>query len=155
MSRRMEKAAAAIREVVSMAILAELNDPRVRDVTVTHVEVSADLRHAKVHVSVMGDETRQKLSLRGLQSAAGYLQAKIAERIDIRYTPRLSFLLDQGVKRSIAVAKILREVLPKEPSDESEGKDTDVSASEQEAAGGGNEASTGNASSSDRNEPSP
>ncbi len=117
-SRRLEKAAAAIREVVSMAILAELNDPRIRDVTVTYVEVSADLRHAKVHVSVMGDETRQKLSLRGLQSAAGFLQAKIAERIEIRYTPKLSFLLDQGVKRSIAVAQILREVLPKEPSAE-------------------------------------
>ena len=101
-----------------MAILAELNDPRIRDVTVTYVEVSADLRHAKVHVSVMGDETRQKLSLRGLQSAAGFLQAKIAERIEIRYTPKLSFLLDQGVKRSIAVAQILREVLPKEPSAE-------------------------------------
>ena len=53
----------------------------------------------------MGDETRQQLSLRGLQNAAGFLQAKIAERIDIRYTPRLSFLLDQGVKHSIAVAR--------------------------------------------------
>ena len=106
-SRRTEKAAEAIREVVSMAILAELNDPRVRDVTVTYVEVSRDLRYAKVHVSVMGDEARQKLTLRGLQSAAGFLQAKIAERIDIRYTPKLSFLLDQGVKRSIAVAQIL------------------------------------------------
>ena len=106
-SRRVEKAAAAIREVVSMAILADLKDPRVRDVTVTFCEVSPDLRHAKVHVSVMGDETRQKLSLRGLQSAAGYLQAKVAERIDIRYTPKLTFHLDQGVKRSIEVAEIL------------------------------------------------
>ena len=60
-SRRVEKAAEAIREVVSMAILAELNDPRVRDVTVTYVEVSRRPAHAKVHVSVMGDETRQKL----------------------------------------------------------------------------------------------
>ena len=117
-SRRTEKAAEAVREVVSMAILTELNDPRVRDVTVTHVEVSRDLRYAKIHVSVMGDETRQQLTLRGLQSAAGFLQAKVAERIDIRYTPKLSFLLDQGVKRSIAVAKILREVLPPEESDE-------------------------------------
>lgn len=117
-SRRLEKAAAAIREVVSMAILAELKDPRVRDVTVTFVEVSPDLRHAKIHVSVMGDESRQQLTLRGLQSAAGFLQAKIAERIDIRYTPKLNFLLDQGVKRSIAVARILEEVLPKEESSE-------------------------------------
>jgi ribosome-binding factor A len=111
-SRRLEKAASAIREVVSMAILAELQDPRVRDVTVTRVEVSADMHYAKVYVSVMGDATRQNLSLRGLQSAAGFLQAKIAERIEMRYTPRLSFHLDQGVKRSIEVARILKEVLP-------------------------------------------
>jgi ribosome-binding factor A len=115
-SRRLEKAAEAIRAVVSMAILSEIKDPRVRDVTVTCVEVSPDMRSAKVHVSVMGDETQQKLSLRGLQSSAGFLQAKIAERIDIRYTPRLTFLLDQGVKRSIAIAKILQEVLPKDVS---------------------------------------
>jgi ribosome-binding factor A len=112
-TRRLEKAAEAIRAVVSMAILADLNDPRIRDVTVTYVEVSPDLRHAKVHVSVMGDETRQRLSLRGLQSAAGFLQAKIAERIEIRYTPRLNFMLDQGVKHSIEIAQILNEVLPK------------------------------------------
>jgi ribosome-binding factor A len=132
-SRRVEKAAEAIRGVVSMAILAELNDPRVRDVTVTYVEVSADLRHAKIHVSVMGDETHQNLTLRGLQSAAGFLQAKIAERIEIRYTPKLSFLLDQGVKRSIAVAQILQQVLPPqkaapedEPSAPSEPADHDL-----------------------------
>lgn len=98
-----------------MAILAELRDPRVRDVTVTYVEVSGDLRHAKVHVSVMGDETQQQLSLRGLQRAAGFLQAKIADRIDLRFTPKLNFLLDQGVKRSIEVARILKEVLPPDP----------------------------------------
>ena len=126
MSRRTEKAAEAIRGVVSMAILAELQDPRVRDVTVTQVEVSADLRHAKVHVSVMGDEKRQNLSLHGLQSAAGFLQAKIAERIDIRYTPKLSFVLDQGIKRSIAVAQILREVLPPEAVDSDETDEADV-----------------------------
>jgi len=101
-----------------MAILAELKDPRIRDVTVTYVEVSADLRHAKVHVSVMGDESRQDLSLRGLQSAAGFLQSKIAQRIDLRYTPRLKFILDQGVKRSIEISRILDEVLPKEEQDE-------------------------------------
>jgi ribosome-binding factor A len=115
-SRRLEKAAEAIREVVSMAILTDLNDPRIRDVTVTYVEVSADLRHAKVHVSVMGDEARQNLTLRGLQSAAGFLQSKIAKGIEIRYTPKLTFLLDQGVKQSIEVARILQQVLPKEPA---------------------------------------
>ena len=111
-SRRVQKVAEAIREVVSMSILTELQDPRVRDVTVTSVEASGDLRYAKVMVSVMGDETRQNLTLRGLQNAAGFLQSKIADRIDLRYTPRLTFVLDQGVKHSISVAKILREVLP-------------------------------------------
>ncbi len=125
-SRRALKAAEAVREVVSMAILSELNDPRIRDVTVTHVEVSADLRHAKVHVSVMGDARRQNLSLRGLQSAAGFLQMKVARRIETRYTPRIQFILDQGVKRSIEVARILHEVLPRppeEPGEEIEGEE--------------------------------
>jgi ribosome-binding factor A len=127
-SRRALKAAEAVREVVSMAILAELNDPRIRDVTVTHVEVSGDMRHAKVHVSVMGDETRQRLSLRGLQSAAGFLQSKVAKRIETRYTPRIEFVLDQGVKKSIEVARILHEVLPhtaEEPVEESEDEESD------------------------------
>ncbi len=101
-----------------MAILTDLKDPRIRDVTVTYVEVSPDMRQAKVHVSVMGDETQQKLSLRGLENAAGYLQSKIAKRIDTRYTPRLVFVLDMGVKHSIEISRILRSVLPVEPSDE-------------------------------------
>jgi ribosome-binding factor A len=124
-SRRALKVAEAIREVVSMAILTELRDPRVRNVTVTHVEVSGDLHYAKVHVSVMDDDTHQELTLRGLQSAAGFLQAKIAERIELRFTPKLSFLLDQGVKRSIAVAQILREVLPPSPPGEPVEETTD------------------------------
>ncbi len=117
-----------------MAILTELNDPRVRDVTVTYVEVSGDLRQAKVHVSIMGDESRQQLSLRGLQNAAGFLQAKCAKRIDMRYTPRLEFLLDHGVKKSIAVAQILAEVLPREPAPEDTEDDVDASGADEPGA---------------------
>lgn len=112
-SRRTLKAASAIREVVSSAILLELQDPRVRDVTVIAVEVTPDMREAKVRVSVMGDEKKQQLALRGLQHSAGFLQSKIGERIDTRYIPRLSFVLDQGVKRSIEVSRMLSELLPK------------------------------------------
>ncbi|MCC6125715.1 MAG: 30S ribosome-binding factor RbfA [Pirellulales bacterium] len=118
--RRVLKVAEAIRQVVSMAILTEIKDPRVRDVTVTFVEVSADLRVAKVHVSVMGDDTHQNLTVRGLESAAGFLQAKLARELELRYTPKITFLLDQGVKRSIEIAKILREVLPPEAENTSE-----------------------------------
>ena len=119
-SRRVQKASEAVREVVSWAILTELNDPRVCDVTVTYVEMSGDLRQAKVHVSIMGDDAKQELGLRGLRHAAGFLQSRLAERIDTRYTPRIEFVLDLGVKKSIEVARILKEVLPKpepEPDD--------------------------------------
>lgn len=111
-----------------MAILAELKDPRIQDVTVTHVEASGDLRHAKVHVSVMGEQRKQQLSLRGLQHAAGYLQAKVAGRLETRYTPRLTFVLDQGVKKSIEVARILREVLPPETAPPESADDAEFTA---------------------------
>ena len=129
-SRRVQKVAEAVREVVSMAILADLQDPRIRDVTVTYVEMSGDLRSAKVYVSVMGDETKQQLSLRGLQSAAGFLQSKIAARIDTRYTPRIKFVLDQGVKHSIEISRILDEVLPKEETADTDSDDVDTEESE-------------------------
>ncbi len=109
-SRRLLKAAEAIREVVASSILTEIRDPRIRDVTVVGVEVSPDMREAKVLVSVMGDEAAQKLSIHGLQSSAGFLQAKIANRIDTRYTPRLTFVLDKGLKNATAVGEILARI---------------------------------------------
>jgi len=120
-SRRVQKIAAAVREVVSMAILTQLKDPRVRDVTVTRVEVSGDLRQAKIHVSIMGSDVRQELAMRGLASAAGFLQSKVAQRIETRYTPRLEFVLDLGVKKSIEISRILREVLPSSAADDPAG----------------------------------
>lgn len=119
-SRRVLKAAEAIREVVSMAILTDLRDPRVEGVTVTYVEVSPDMRQAKVHVSIMGNDAQQRLCLHGLRSSAGYLQSKISDRIDTRYTPRLQFHLDQGVKKSLAISQMLQELLPEDrsPADE-------------------------------------
>jgi len=116
-SRRALKAAQAIREVVSTAILLQLKDPRVQDVTVTMVEVSGDLRAAKVYVSVMGDDTKQELCLKGLRSAVGFLQKKVGNRIDTRYTPRLTFVLDKGAMNAMEVTRILNEVLPADESD--------------------------------------
>ena len=108
----MLKAAEAVRDVVSMAILTQVRDPRVKDVTVTHVEMAPDMRSAVVSVSVMGSDAKQELALRGLASSAGFLKAQIAERIETRYTPRLTFKLDGGVKRSLEIARVLDEVLP-------------------------------------------
>lgn len=132
-SRRLLKAAEAIREVVASSILTEIRDPRIRDVTVVGVEVSPDMREAKVYVSVMGDEPQQKLSLRGLQNSAGFLQSKIANRIDTRYTPRLTFVIDKGLKNAAAVGEILARIRREqedatEDSPENSGQREDVEA---------------------------
>jgi len=104
-----------------MAILTQLNDPRIEHVTVTSVEVSGDMRSAKVNVSIMCDEKKQNLVLHGLRSSCGFLQSKIADRLDTRYIPKLSFVLDSGVKSSAEISRILAEVLPKnEDEDETE-----------------------------------
>lgn len=132
-SRRLLKAAEAIREIVSLAILAEVRDPRVQHVTVTGVEVAPDMRSAKVKVSVMGSPGQQHLCLDGLQQAAGFLQHKLGRELQTRYTPKLEFQLDQGVKQSAQITEILRRVLPP-PSAEDGGDGTEVVADQEVAA---------------------
>lgn len=100
-----------------MAILTELRDPRVQNVTVLGVEVSPDMREAKVAVSILGNESQQRTTLKGLQNASGFLQTRIADRIDMRYTPRLSFVMDEGVKKSIAVQQILEQIAREREAD--------------------------------------
>lgn len=102
--------AQAIRESVSSAILFELKDPRVQHVTVVGVEVGGDLRSAKVFVSILGDSKIQSLSIHGLRSARGFLQSRIADRLSTRFTPVLEFVLDDGVKRGMETAELLREM---------------------------------------------
>lgn len=133
-SRRLLKAAEAIREVVAASILTELRDPRVRDVTVVGVEVTPDMREAKVAVSVMGGETQQQLSLRGLQNAAGFLQSKIAARIETRHTPRLRFVIDKGVQHALQVNEILVR-LERERQELEQARSSSPPASDQQADG--------------------
>ncbi len=109
-SRRLLKAAEAIREVVATSILTDLRDPRIHDVTVIGVEVTPDMREAKVFVTIMADEAEQQLSLRGLQNAAGFLQSRIADRIETRYIPKLRFVLDEGTRNVAAVGEILERI---------------------------------------------
>jgi ribosome-binding factor A len=103
--------AEAIREVVSSAILFEVADPRVTGITVLRSEVSSDLRNATVFVSTMGTDQEQALAMKGLQSAAGFLQAKVAARLQTRSTPHLTFKRDVGIKRSIEMSKIIDDAL--------------------------------------------
>jgi ribosome-binding factor A len=132
-SRRLLKAAEAVREVVSMAILTQVRDPRVHDVTVTRVEMAPDMRNATVHVSIMGSPSQQQLALRGLANAAGFLQAQIAERIDTRYTPRLRFEIDHGVKHAIEIARVLGEVLPTTTADDERHEEVHVEQPQEDA----------------------
>src|SRR5438874_6577592 len=106
---RPERVAEVVREVASSTILFDLRDPRVKMVTVTRAEVSGDLQHAKVYVSVMGSEREQQLAMHGLQHAAGFVQAKLADRLQTRFTPVLTFVLDKGVKNALEVSRLIRE----------------------------------------------
>jgi ribosome-binding factor A len=110
-AHRLARVAEAIREVASETILYELRDPRVKLVTVTRAEVSGDLQHAKVYVSVMGTPKEQQLTLHGLKHAAGFIQAKLAQRLQTRFTPVIQFVLDQGVKKSIEMTRLINEAL--------------------------------------------
>ena len=103
--------AEAIREVVSSAILFEVADPRIHSVTVLRVEVAADLRNAVVYVSIMGNEAERKQTFRGLIHATGFLQARVAARLQTRFTPVLSFKHDESVKKSIEVTRLIDEAL--------------------------------------------
>src|SRR5256885_10577360 len=110
-SHRLARVAEVIREVASETILFDLQDPRVKNVTVTRAEVSADLQHAKVHVSIMGTPKEQDLCMHGLKHAAGYEQAKVGARLKTRFTPPLKFLIDEGDKKSLEITRILKEDL--------------------------------------------
>jgi ribosome-binding factor A len=121
-SHRLARVSEVVREVAAEAILFELRDPRIKNVTVTRAEVAADLQHAKVYVSIMGSEKDQKLALHGLESSAGFVQSRLAKRLTSRYVPHVTFVLDEGVKKSLEIARILREeqgeAAPPEPEDE-------------------------------------
>jgi ribosome-binding factor A len=115
-AHRLARVAEVVREVASETILFELRDPRVKGVTVTRAEVSGDLQHAKVYVSVMGSDKEQELCLHGLRHSAGFVQSKLAKRLQTRFTPVIQFVLDQGVKKSIEMTRLLNEALAQSSS---------------------------------------
>jgi len=110
-THRLARVAEAVREVASETILFELRDPRIKGVTVTRAEVSGDLQHAKIFVSIMGTPKEQQLCLHGLLHAKGFLQSKLANRLQTRFTPAVQFVLDEGVKKSIEITRLINEAL--------------------------------------------
>jgi ribosome-binding factor A len=109
-SDRMRRVDEAIRQVIGGAVSAELKDPRVGFVTVTDVRTSADLSHARVYVSVLGDEEQRQATMAGLQSAHGYLQSRIASELHMKRTPTLTFAYDDTTDRAMRVDALLEEI---------------------------------------------
>lgn len=115
-TRRTARVNRAIQEAVSTAVLFKLKDPRVKNVTVLRAEATEDLRQAKVYVSVMGDAKRQLLTMKGLNSARGFLQSKVAERLMTKQTPILTFVLDKTIKLDAAAEAALNKLFPVTPA---------------------------------------
>jgi ribosome-binding factor A len=109
-SDRMRRVDEAIRQVIGGAVATELKDPRVGFVTVTDVRTSADLSHARVYVSVLGDEPQREASLDGLRSAHGYLQRRVAGELRLKRTPTLEFAYDDTTDRALRVDELLEEI---------------------------------------------
>jgi ribosome-binding factor A len=116
MSERMRRVNEAVREVVSQGV-GELKDPRIGFVTVTGVETSPDLRHARVFVSVLGSERKRDKTLIGLTAAHGVLQARLARELRMKRTPQLAFEYDPTVERGVRMTQLIDELAP-EPDDE-------------------------------------
>jgi ribosome-binding factor A len=108
--RRPERLAEEIREEVARMVAAELKDPRIGFVTVTRVELTADLRYARVHVGVLGSDAERGRTLAALRQAAGFVRREIGRRLRVRHSPEIDFRYDRGIEATDRVARILKDV---------------------------------------------
>ena len=107
---RIEKIQELMKQEISQIILRELKDPRIGFVTVTQVEVTGDLREAKVYVSIMGSEEQIKDTWKGLQSSLGFIRREVGQRIRLRCTPELTFHLDKSLDYSAHIQELLMKI---------------------------------------------
>jgi len=111
MSQRVNRLREMFKEEVSDIVGHALKDPRIGELTtVTDVELSGDLRHAKIYVSVYGDGKEQADTLQGLQSAAGFIRTELGKRIRLRYMPEIAFALDTSIAYGARISELLNQV---------------------------------------------
>ena len=139
MGRRLLKVNEAVREVLSNVIAEGLKDPRIGFVTVTSVETSADLRHAKVFVSVLGGQRERDETLAGLRSSHGYLQERVAEAVRLKRTPQLEFVYDGSVDHGMRIHELLQRYEAEVGPAEEESAAQEESAAEGENAAEGDD----------------
>lgn len=118
--KRADRVAGLIQEELSRVLLREVKDPRLHEVVITAVRVSADLRHARVLFTASARPGGVEDVLTGLQSAAGFLRGHLGRTLRLRYAPELTFEADTSVERSLRVAALLKQVVPREDEDEGE-----------------------------------
>ena len=116
--RRSERLGEEIREAVARIIADGLNDPRIGFVTVTRVDLTADLRHARIFVGVLGDAAQRDKTLAGLKQAAGFVRRELGRRIRVRHTPELVFQYDSGLDATDRVAQIIEETRASAPAND-------------------------------------
>jgi ribosome-binding factor A len=109
-SRRPEQMAATLRQVITESLARDVRDPRVGFVTITGVLVTNDLSHARVMVSVPGEDAEKSRALEGLQSAAGFLRSRAARALTTRTVPELHFELDRGLEHAARINELLNTI---------------------------------------------
>lgn len=107
---RMEKVQELMKQEISKIILQDLKDPRIGFVTVTAVDVSSDLRNARIYVSLLGSDQQIADCWRGLQSSLGFMRREIGRRVRLRYTPELTLELDKSVDYSVHIQELLQSI---------------------------------------------
>ena len=126
-TRRVARVSQAVLETVSTTVLFQLRDPRIKNVTILRAEVAEDLRTAKIHVAVRGSDRDRALCLQGLDSSRGFIQKKVADRIQTRWTPVLKFVLEDEASAAVEATRILDELaLERGETEESADQDADT-----------------------------
>ena len=115
--QRVQRVREAIKQEAS-DVIRKMKDPRVAFVTVTDAEVSRDLRHVKIFVSVLGDDDKKRAAMEGLERATGYIRSEIGQRIRLRHTPEIIFRWDESLEIGARISQILRELKEEIPNSE-------------------------------------
>ena len=120
---RTERVSDLIKEEISRLLQREVRDPRIGFVTVTGASVTADLRSARVYVSILGEPSAREESVRALQSAAGYLRRTLFKNLRLRYSPALEFVLDESLDHGERIESLLRDIRDEREGEESVDED--------------------------------
>jgi ribosome-binding factor A len=123
MGIRSERVEGQLRKEISKILLEDLKDPRIGFVTITRIELTGDLRYARIYFSVLGDDKAKEESLAGIKSSLGFIRKLIAERIKLRYVPELYFKLDTSLEYSINLEKTFERIRHERKDDQTGDKE--------------------------------